>query len=372
VSYIKLAILCKEVNENMTYVNWKKEIEDDEDEHAVMECKTNVELVMTKATKDKLDFLCTDYSESEIGGFLTGDETIDKDGNVTILIDDLLIPYQEAGTADVDVDGIEGQLKLRQEYGDRCSKIIGHYHSHHSMGAFFSSTDKDMMKQYSANKRFCIFIVSSEGDHLIRLVLKNKPYEMSMENVPYKVEIDSSIKSELLEEIQKKVKVKTITTKTYPKSTITSSYDYKNIKKEVSNRIKYYQHDNHTVKIENIYEYYADLIAKEFEPLKPTIDVVDKEHSSVTVILGDKNKAKEFMWDVKAFLIDILYKEQKKLKTLANEEKAIVTYLNSDKDELDDYTSEFNDEDSLSGRCNYNRNIKDDYNTFVSRDYCDV
>jgi proteasome lid subunit RPN8/RPN11 len=333
-----------------------------------------VELVLTNTTKDKLDFI-SNYNESEVSGFLTGDEIVDTDGNITIRIDDLLIPYQEAGHTEVDVDGINGQLRLRQEYGDKCSKIVGHYHSHRDMGAFFSTTDEEMMKQYSANKRFSIFIVSSEGKHLIRLVLKNKPYEMLMENVPYKVEVDDGIKTVLMEEIDKKVKKKEMVTFVSKPRTITDSYEYKSIKKDVDKRIKYYQHDNHTVKIENVFLCYAELIQDEFKNLSPKVDGTDKEHASVIVVLGEKNKAKEFMCDVKAFLIKTLIEETRKelIKDAHNEEEMLNQL--TDKDNVDAWAQSLEDETDdefyericTSGRCDYNNfkdSIIDDYNEY--------
>lgn len=304
----------------MTYTerDWEADEEDD-----CVEGNSNVKLVMSKKLKEKLDYLSTDYTKSEIGGFITYSDISETDGEVTIVLDDLLIPPQEAKSSEVDIDGV-GQIELRKEYGDRCLKIIGHWHSHHTMGTFFSGTDEDMMKSYAENKTFCLFIVSSKGKHLIRLVLKNKPFEIKIDNVEYEVLSDGTIAQEMEDEIKKKVKEPVVTTTT----TITTKFhsnssQVKQVKKEIEGRVRYYQHQNHKVKVERIFKYYADLIGEEFKILNPIASKSPQldNHYDVIVELGDKNKAKEFMVDVKAFLLKTIMLEREKEEAKKDDEE---------------------------------------------------
>ena len=293
-------------------------------EEKEVEAVSNIRLILTKKLKDKLDYLSTKYTKSEISGFITYKEISKDENGVKIILDDLLIPPQKAHTSEVDVDGV-GQIELRKEYGDKFLNIIGHWHSHHTMGAFFSSTDETMMNSYSENKNFRLFIVSSLGKHLIRFVLKNtinektnEMVEIKIENIEYEVEADESIQLEMEEEIKKKVKETEIKTQVYK----SSAYDLKKMRKEIAVRIKYYQHQNHKVRVTDIFKEYANLISEEFKILNPIIEKGSLDnHYDVVVELGDRNKAKEFMCDVKEFLLQTTIKEMEEIKSL--KEKAM-------------------------------------------------
>lgn len=82
-----------------------------------------IEIVISRVVKNKIDILMKQYRSTEWLGYLIGDRE-------TLRIHDMIIPKQEVSSARVDVLGpIERQ------------DIIGVIHSHHSMGAFFSSVD---------------------------------------------------------------------------------------------------------------------------------------------------------------------------------------------------------------------------------------
>ena len=345
----------------MTYERINKVEEEDDD---FIEASTNVVPFFRRKLKQKMDYLSTDYTKSEIAGFVTLEKVEQlTDGNLRLVLDDILIPPQEASTGEVDIDG-KSQVEMYKEYGaEKCQRIIGHWHSHHTMGTFFSQTDETMMKSYSENKPFCIFIVSSQGKHLIRLVFRNKPYEFKIENVEYEVEEDEAIKSEMEEEIKKKVKepivTSTSTSITYHNS---PNSEFKSLKKDIDSRIRYHQHDNHKVKVINIYKKFADMVYEEFKILNPLIQSAeDGKHYTITVELGTKSKAKEFMVDVKECLMKaiLLENEKKEITTTATEE------------ELEGYLDELEEEEMLemeregylnnySGRCDF-KNYKDRY-----------
>ena len=98
------------------------------------EVKHNIQIQIKRDVDDKIRWLTANYKE-EISAFLTGDI---KDGK--IIIDGLLFPHQDVTSGSVDTDA-KSLIKLRKEYGDECIRIIGHWHSHNTMGAFWSGTD---------------------------------------------------------------------------------------------------------------------------------------------------------------------------------------------------------------------------------------
>lgn len=296
---------------------WKKRrFKDDEDADLGVEGTSNINLVMSKKLINKLDYLSTEYTDSEVCGFIVRRDkemVADKSGIITIVLDDLLIPPQEAKTSEVDIDA-KGQVDMFNEYGQEVvSRITAHWHSHHTMGTFFSSTDETMMKNYSENRNLCVFVVSSEGKHLIRIVFRNVinnvPIEFAIENVEYEVEGDNSVKEEMDLEISKKVKKPIAVTISYNYYNNRSSSVNKKLKKDIGERIKYLQHQNHKVMVVKLFKLYADLIMEEFKVLNPVIETSEMtkegQHYNVIIECGTKNKAKEFMVDVKA----CLYKE---------------------------------------------------------------
>lgn len=161
--------------------------------------KEKYKVYITQECKLKLDWITVKYGY-EIQIWLAGEI---KDGKM--FIDDLLLSKHTAGMADVVVTSKE-LIKMRQEYGDRCARIIGQFHSHVKMGCFWSQTDVDMQTKYSTNssKDFCIFIVGSNGDYLCRLTLR-KPVPIIVDDVEL---IGTFEKNEELESFKKDVKKK--------------------------------------------------------------------------------------------------------------------------------------------------------------------
>jgi len=110
----------------------------------------------------KLNILSSEYS-MEVGGYLTGEIK-----NNEIYLKDLLIPNQIISPVSVNISG-QDQINLRKKFGDKVKNIIGHWHSHASMGCFWSGTDEADMKNIMTIKNFFIWVVSSKGNHLIRI-----------------------------------------------------------------------------------------------------------------------------------------------------------------------------------------------------------
>lgn len=123
----------------------------------------------------KLQVLSTEY-DIEIGGYLIGAVR-----NGVIYLNDLLIPSQNINSVRVEINPMH-QIELLKKYGDKCKKVLGHWHSHHSMGCFWSPQDDTNMSNIMEYKDFFVFIVSSKGQNLIKVCVK-KPFKFEFNNV---------------------------------------------------------------------------------------------------------------------------------------------------------------------------------------------
>lgn len=176
-----------------------------ETEIKTTEVKHNIQILVKKEVDDKIRWFTHNYEE-EIGAFLTGEV---KDGN--IIIDGLLFPHQDVTSGSVDTDA-KNLVRLRKEYGDECLRIIGHWHSHNTMGAFWSGTDDTFMETYSKTKDVSVFFVSSKNSRHRTAVVLNKPFEMMIDNLGYEVEWNNeAFEDDLRKIIKDKVERKAIT-----------------------------------------------------------------------------------------------------------------------------------------------------------------
>ena len=157
-----------------------------------------------KDVEDRIQWFVNNYKE-EISGWLVGDITPEL-----ISVEEIIFPFQEVGGASVDTTP-QALIKLRKEYGDKCLKIIGHWHSHNTMKSFWSSTDDNFINEYMQQREKGLFIVSSksEGSRL-RFELR-KPVNLSMDQLDYDVVTDEEdvLGSELKAIIEEKVTKKT-------------------------------------------------------------------------------------------------------------------------------------------------------------------
>lgn len=197
--------------------NWNSEDEEEEKEKGV-EVTYSLKVKLKKNVDDQIRYLTHKYPD-EISGFLTGEI---KDGE--IIVDGILFPHQDVSTGSVEVEP-KNLIKMRKEYGDECMRIIGHWHSHHTMGAFWSGTDDDFIKSYSRTKDTSIFFVSSTKGRIKMMVVNNKPFQIALDNLPYEIMWDSNgFEDDLKKMIDEKVTKKTYVTNTY------SDYGWENHK----------------------------------------------------------------------------------------------------------------------------------------------
>ena len=139
----------------------------------------------------KLDIMTSEYSV-EVGGYLTGRV---EEGNV--YIDDILIPPQIVTGGSVNIEPGD-QIALYKKYGTKCQKIIGHFHSHNTMGCFWSNVDLVNMRNIMGYKDFYVFIVGSVKKYLVKICTK-KPFKAEFDNV------DLYIKSTRLDGVRKMI-----------------------------------------------------------------------------------------------------------------------------------------------------------------------
>ena len=138
-----------------------------------------MKLYITPTLKTKLDILSSEY-QIEIGGYLTGKI---RDGD--IYLDDLLIPTgQNVSSAHVEINTSD-QVNMLKKYGPaKCQTIIGHWHSHHNMGCFWSGQDISNMINIMSYKQLYVFVVSSNKNHLVKVCLRN-PISLDLNNVDF-------------------------------------------------------------------------------------------------------------------------------------------------------------------------------------------
>ena len=149
------------------------------EEENEQETECDIHIYLDKKLDMKLKYLSSEFPK-EVGGWLVGE--FKDDG---IYIEDLLMPEQEVSGSSVDINPSAGP-KLMKEYKDKCKKIIGHWHSHVSMGCFWSATDETNMAGIMEPREKYVFIVSSKGEHLIRIETK-VPFRMSINKIGYEV-----------------------------------------------------------------------------------------------------------------------------------------------------------------------------------------
>lgn len=240
--------------------------------------KIDFEIVLQPHVSERIEWLTHNY-DKEISAWLTGEL---KDNQV--IIDGLLFPHQEVGSASVDTD-TKQLIKLRKEYGDECKRIIGHWHSHNTMGAFFSGTDDKFMEEHTNGRELRVFLVTSTHGNKARLEMR-KPFRLSINDINI---IQKKDNPQLEEEMNALIKEKVTESKT---GTVVVSNIYEEAYEPLSLGEVKIDKKTHNVKIDDLT---TDMYTKlegiieydiEYERHKPNdrIDVVFK--------VGDKQRAR--------------------------------------------------------------------------------
>ncbi len=207
-----------------------RESEEEDTQENELKVNYNIEIKIKKEVEDKIQWFTNNYEE-EIGAFLIGD--IKKE---VITIDGMLFYHQEVSMGSTEVEP-KDLVKLRKEYGNECLRIIGHFHSHNTMGVFWSGTDKEFMESYSKTRDITLFLVASKKDrHKIKLVIR-KPFEISLDNLDYEIIWDDK----KFEDDLKKVIKEKVTERTYvnQNTSIDNYDDYNDYGNSQTNFVKY-------------------------------------------------------------------------------------------------------------------------------------
>lgn len=288
--------------------NWDSEEEDEKVEKGV-EVTYDLTIKLNKNVDDKIRYLTHKYPD-EISAFLTGEI---KDG--VIIVDGLLFPHQDVSTGSVEVEP-KNLIKLRKEYGDECMRIIGHWHSHHNMGAFWSATDDEFIKSYSRTKDTSIFFVSSTSSKIKMMVVNNKPFKVTLDNLKYDIEWDSGkFEADLKKMIDEKVTKKTFVTNTY------SNFGWENhqqggrfrtdqqveddiVTAKINSAIRY-NVISKTITINDLDLSQAQALINDTLVYHPKMLKISKKDYGVKYLTQSKKEAIGIMKDIKFYLKDI-------------------------------------------------------------------
>ncbi len=176
----------------------------------MMTVDINIEL--TKEVYHKIKTL-TQEAEGEIAGILLSE--FENDG--TILIDDVIVLEQEAGTGSVDIDDkalskfMKDAIKTNKE---QITKMRGWWHSHANMDTFWSGTDENTIESFTKLAGLCISInTNKRNNFLVRLDIK-KPH-ITIDKISHNIRIDDNEFDKIREWSKKEIKNKV---KSYPQT----------------------------------------------------------------------------------------------------------------------------------------------------------
>lgn len=298
----------------------KKEYEKEETEKEV-EVKHQIKVRINKVVEDKINWLTKNYTD-EISAFLTGEI---KDNE--IIIDGLLFPHQDVSGGSVEVEP-KNLIKLRKEYGDECLRIIGHWHSHNNMGAFWSVTDDTFIENYSRTKDISIYFVSSTLGRCKVMLVVNKPFKIKFDNLEYETIWDSEeFEGDLKKMIEEKV-----TKKTFAKTNKDYSgyygeygrnrdvYDYqtnltdskKTIEDEIKHRVKEsikFNTLSNTITIKHLDFIQSDTLSRDTKEYNPEVKRLNEEDFIVVYESKNKEGAIKILKDLRFYLNDIFEEE---------------------------------------------------------------
>jgi proteasome lid subunit RPN8/RPN11 len=138
---------------------------------------TGINLILTDDVLKKIKNHIFTKPDIECGGYLIGELRWSDDGQNVIGYADDVFHDDSVGT--------EAQFVFSSQYGLKAysyclkingsRKIIGNYHSHGNLGAFFSDTDRGMIFAGTAPEFYLIF---SPGEKELTALFKNKQQKL--------------------------------------------------------------------------------------------------------------------------------------------------------------------------------------------------
>lgn len=147
--------------------------------------------------------------DDEVMGFIIGSG---------LEIEDIIVMEQEvsSGSVDIDAETIGKYLTKLIEDGkaDLIPKIKGTFHSHNTMGLFWSITDDEQVNRLLTDMPYAISIVTSKGDGIVgfrcRLDFSFEGNKITIDDIPFVINISKEDKWNKWaeKELDKKVKRK--------------------------------------------------------------------------------------------------------------------------------------------------------------------
>ena len=185
----------------------------EKDEEPESEETNTIRVEVNENLSKKLKYLSA--YDFEIGGWLVGELK-----NKVYYLDDVIIPPQEVSGGETEQNG-DSISWILQKHPKQVKRILGHWHSHNTMGAFFSAGDHSNHKVIMNGKKLFLFLVTSSRvggedkkgkDYSYKgCVLLKEPFEIELDITIYEDEEDddSPFRRQLDKEVKDKVKVTT-------------------------------------------------------------------------------------------------------------------------------------------------------------------
>jgi len=270
------------------------------------ECPIKINVFMSFTFKNKIDWLSKNY-DKEIGGFILG--VINTDG---VFMEDLLIPKQEVSSASVDFDK-KDLIDMRVNNEEKCQRIIGEWHSHNDMEAYWSATDEELISQFCEGRDISMFIVSNINKHIIRLEMRN-PIKLSLNKLSFAV-YGNPIDEEMKKELEDKIKIKKeIKVNKFAPTNLKDFMNDKNVESiaDYDNNVygRNVMRKNKIVKVFGINEITRQAVMEAFESYTPKL----VQNKDVLFILDDINDAIEFYMEVCDFVFMFKKRVEKDMK----------------------------------------------------------
>lgn len=272
---------------------------------------------------DDITMWFTKNWDKEIAGYILG-----RIKNGIIFVEDIIFPEQEVGCASVDMDG-KVLIKLRKEYGSKCNRILGEWHSHCKMGKSWSTTDEEeMINPWADVRDVSVFIVSNDDGHNVRVELR-KPFWVSIDELDYCVVGDNKIgdfceeviKDKIKKEEEKDLEITTNINEDWgswnkgdreewleKEQRSATASRYYNTGRIIQDMVKFF-HKKDLLLITQLCEEEADYLQEELKVYDPTV-VIDSKNTSVfnqyIKMKIDKDELKDAMKDIRGELKRII------------------------------------------------------------------
>lgn len=167
-----------------------------------MNAQIDIELVLPLQAYRKI-MAYTMTADSEISGF--ADVDYDKENRKLVVGEVYLLKQISSGAhTNIDEDVVSDfNLSLVKKGKTQMPRLW--WHSHHTMGVFFSGTDTDTM-DYLENDSFIVALVVNQNREMRADFILNNPIKVKVENIPIHINVEyEEIPATILKEVASKL-----------------------------------------------------------------------------------------------------------------------------------------------------------------------